>query len=141
MRTPTSNDSSSPSTSPRHQVFTMDRVKTMFSCLSSTEAESAAELCALYLSGTLSAELFAYDQPMGSGNSSSISSGSSSPFDGPLATSKSGSVPVSPTGRAGKRSSVKRRKNCKLNHKMDGNRNRAGEFVIVAVVLYPCPCF
>ena len=134
--TPTSNDVSSPSSSsndPRHPqgpTFTMDRVKTMFSCLSSADAEPAAELCALYLSGSLSSDLFE-DHPMGSGSSSS---GSSSPLDNPLATSNnnnsSSSVPVSPSGpRAGqKRSSVKRRKNCKLNHKVDGNRHRAGEF-------------
>lgn len=92
------------------EQFTIERVKQMFCCL----GEGSEQLCALYLNGN-SSDLFE-DHPM---SNSPNSSGTSSPLDV--------SPAISPKGKT-KRSSVKRRKNCKLNNKVDGNRNRAGMF-------------
>src|SRR5699024_3045674 len=99
--------------SPKKSVvvaFEADTVKRMFPCLDATSADNV-DLCCLYLNGT--SDLFAEDF------SPSDGSGASSPLDGPC-SSTACSTPT-------KRSSVKRRKNCKLNHKVDGNLNKAGK--------------
>lgn len=110
-----------PTATPKNSIcqimeFSVDAVIAMFPCLRQgpclNQQDDNQVMCCQYLSGTLH-QIFTDEI-----NQSDSDSGASSPLMDPSLSSAS----------SGKCSSVKRRKNCKLNHKVDGNLNKAGGF-------------
>lgn len=102
-----------PTATPKNSIcqimeFSVDAVRKMFPCLNQQDDNQV--MCCQYLSGTLH-QIFTDEI-----NQSDSDSGASSPLMDPSIGSAS----------SGKCSSVKRSKNCKLNHKVDGNLNKAG---------------
>lgn len=93
-----------PSTAKQHQhSYTTEFVKKAFNCIS--QDQSNVDLCCQYLNGT--AQQFIYDEFVAIINDSAVE-------------------PTSPSDNI-RRGSVKRRKNCKNNNKLDSNHQCKGE--------------